>query len=98
MVKRIPVRDEGIIFRKIEDEYILVPMHSTSDEVEHIFNLNQVGAEIWDRIDGGKTVGAIIEELCQVYEGDPEEIERDVTAFLEEIHSAGIIRFRDEGD
>ncbi len=95
---QIPVKSEDIIFRRIEDEYILVPMHSSSDEVEHIFNLNHVGADIWDRIDGGKTVWEIVQELRQEYDGDAEEIKRDIVEFLEEMHSAGIIRFRDEGD
>jgi len=99
MSSRIPIKKEDIIFRKIEDEYILVPMLSTSDEVENIYNLNQVGADIWERIDGEKTIGEVIEELKREYEGNPEEIERDVFQFVGEIHSAGIIRFReDEGD
>ena len=93
----IPIRNENIISRKIEDEYILVPMLASSDEVEHIFNLNQVGADVWERIDGNKTVKDIVEALVMEYEGEPGEIEGDVIEFLNDILDAGIIELSDEG-
>ncbi len=93
----IPIRNENIIFRKIEDEYILVPMLASSDEVEHIFNLNQVGADVWERIDGKKTVKDIVGALVMEYEGEPEEVEGDVIEFLNDILDAGIIELSDEG-
>ncbi len=93
----IPSRKEEFIFRKIEDEYILVPLYSSSDDVEHIFNLNATGADIWERIDGTKKVGEIIEELKSEYDYPPDSIERDVMEFLHDLYQAGMIEVRDGG-
>jgi hypothetical protein len=45
-------KSENTVFRKIGDEYILVPIAASVADVESIFNLNETGAAIWDKIDG----------------------------------------------
>lgn len=84
-------KSESIIFRKIEDEYILVPMLASAAEVEHIFNLNQVGAAVWEKIDGVKSVGAIVAELSDEFDAAPAQIESEVVEFLNDIADAKII-------
>lgn len=96
-IDNILIQSENIVFRKIEDEYILVPMLASSDEVEHIFNLDQVGADVWERIDGKKTVKEIIDELIQEYEGESEKIKGDVFDFLNDIIEAKIIEVKKDG-
>ncbi|NOY64972.1 MAG: pyrroloquinoline quinone biosynthesis peptide chaperone PqqD [Nitrospirae bacterium] len=91
----IPFRKEDLVFRKIEDEYILVPLYSSSDEVEHIFNLNATGAEIWERIDGTRSVEEIIEELKEEYDHPSGVIEKEVLDFLHDLYEAGIIEVRE---
>ncbi|MGZ6248231.1 MAG: PqqD family protein, partial [Syntrophales bacterium] len=49
-------KSQNTVFRKIGDEYILVPIAASVADVESIFNLNETGAAIWDRIDGKKTL------------------------------------------
>lgn len=93
----IPIRNEDIVFRKIEDEYILVPLRASSDEVDNIFNLNKVGADVWERIDGKKTVKEIIDELVQEYELEPIKIKEDVLVFLDDLAHEKIIGLEDEG-
>lgn len=85
-------RNENIVFRKIEDEYVLVPMLTSSDEVEHIYNLNRVGAAVWERIDGKRSVREIVDELAKVYDEARGQIETDVLAFVDDIYQAKIIR------
>jgi len=92
------IRNEDIIFRKIEDEYVLVPMIASSDEVEHIYNLNKVGAEVWERINGKLTVGDIINDLISEYEATPDQITNEVLDFLNDIYSLKIIRLHNEGN
>ena len=91
------VRNEDIIFRKIEDEYVLVPMFASSDEVEHIYNLNKVGTDVWERINGKRTVGDIINDLIGEYEATPEQITKDVLDFLNDIYGSKIVRLNNEG-
>ncbi len=98
VLRKIPAKSEDIIFRKVDEEYILVPMLCSSDEVEHIYNLNTVGAVIWERIDGHRSIKEIISELSTEYDAPEEVIQRDVVDFLNDLLKAGIIEMKDEGD
>jgi hypothetical protein len=87
----IPIKSENVVFRKIENEYILVPLTSSSEEVESIFNLNKTGAVIWEKIDGRKTVGEIIDELCREYDTDADTLLQDVCDFVGDLHRCRLL-------
>jgi coenzyme PQQ biosynthesis protein PqqD len=91
---RVPVKSKKLVFRKIENEYILVPLTSSSKEVESIFNLNEIGAVIWEKIDGNKTVGEIIDELCREYDAATGTIREDVYAFVIDLHKCNLLELR----
>ena len=84
----VPKRSENIVFRKIEDEYILVPMVASAADVESIFNLNETGAAVWERIDGKKNLKDIVAEIQAEYEADGKQLENDVMAFVNEMMDA----------
>jgi len=90
-LKSIPARSKKVVFRKIENEYILVPLMSTSEDAESIFNLNEIGAVIWEKVDGSKTVGQIIDELCREYDADAGTIREDVYAFVNDLHECALL-------
>ncbi|MEJ2697014.1 MAG: PqqD family protein [Candidatus Sulfobium sp.] len=75
-------KSENVVFRKIQDEYILVPIVASAADVDSIFNLNETGAAVWERIDGVKKLSDIIEDIKAEYEGERKEIEDDVMAFV----------------
>ncbi|MDA8433393.1 MAG: pyrroloquinoline quinone biosynthesis peptide chaperone PqqD [Nitrospiraceae bacterium] len=85
-MESVPRRSSKVVFRKIENEYILVPLLSTSEEAESIFNLNEIGAVIWEKVDGSKTIAGIIDELCKEYDADADTIREDVYAFVNDLH------------
>jgi hypothetical protein len=84
-------RREDIVFRKIEDEYVLVPMAASSEDVECIFNLNEIGSSIWEKVDGHKFLQDILNELCSEYEGDRETIEAEAIEFINNLREAKLI-------
>lgn len=84
-------RSENVVFRKIEGEYILVPLTSSSEDVESIFNLNEAGTAIWEKIDGKRTVHDIVDVLLVEYDAAPQTIKSDVTSFINELIEAGLI-------
>jgi coenzyme PQQ biosynthesis protein PqqD len=84
-------KSENVVFRKIEDEYILVPMVASAADVESIFNLNETGAEVWERIDGKRTLQGIIDDLSREYDAEAEKIKTEVLEFINDIKDAGII-------
>ena len=85
------VKSENVVFRKIENEYILVPIVASAADVESIFNLNETGAAVWERIDGVKKLSEIIEDIKSEYEGEGKQIDDDVMAFANEMIEAKLI-------
>lgn len=57
--------------------------------------VNQIGSVVWDKIDGKRTVGQIVESaLEQVladYDVAPEEARRDILAFLGDLREHGMV-------
>lgn len=90
-LESVPRKSENMIFRKIEDEYILVPMLASAAEVQHIYNLDPVGAAVWEKIDGVKTVGAIVAELSGEFDAGLGVIEAEVVEFLGELAEEKIV-------
>mgnify|MGYP001565005664 CR=1 FL=1 len=84
-------RSDNVIFRKIEGEYVLVPTTKSSEDTEFIFNLNEVGGDVWEKIDGRKTLNDIIAELISEYDGNSENIEKQVIEFINGIKEARLV-------
>ena len=84
-------KSENIVFRKIQDEYILVPMVASAAAVESIFNLNETGAAVWERIDGVKKLSDIIEDIKSEYESEDRKIEDDVMSLVAGMIDAKLI-------
>jgi hypothetical protein len=80
----------NVVFRKIEDEYILVPIVASAADVESIYNLNETGATIWDKIDGKKSLSKIIEEMKAEYD-DEGQLENNVLSFVNEMVESKLI-------
>lgn len=82
---------DDVVFRKIEDEYILVPMAASSEEVESIFNLNVTGASIWEKIDGERRIKDIVDEIQSEYDEEAVQLEKDVVAFINDLIDAKLV-------
>ena len=75
-------KSDSIVFRKIADEVILVPIRQNVGDLESIYTLNETGARIWELIDGKIKVGEIKEKLIEEFEVTPEEVEKDIVEHL----------------
>ena len=85
-------KDPNIVFRKVVDECILVPVKQKADELDSIFTLNTVGSRIWELIDGEKSITDIKEILINEYEVTNEEAEADLKEFIEKLEQIGAVR------
>lgn len=88
-------KDQSMVSRKIEDETILVPIRNNVGDLDNIYVLNEVGARIWELIDGKSEIEEIHDTICVEYEITPEEAEKDVREFLENLESVGAIKKSD---
>lgn len=77
---------DDVVARKIEDEFIIVPLAAgVGDMEDELYSLNDVGLAIWERLDGKASLRQIVAMLASEYEVAPEELERDVRGFVGEL-------------
>ncbi len=84
-------RHPRIVGRKIADEFVLVPIVGRGAELDAIYNLNKVGAFIWEHLDGRATGQAIVEALVERYDVTPADAERDFVTFIEQLLSVNAV-------
>ena len=74
---KIYKKNENFVFRKIENETILVPIKDNVGDMGSIYNLNEVAAFVWEQLDGKKSLRDIKHCLSEEYEVTGEEAEDD---------------------
>ena len=84
----------GIVSRKTENEYVLVPVIDNIADMNSVFILNETGAFIWENIDGRNTIGEIIEKLVTEFEIEKETATEDVLGLFDRMKEFLIISSR----
>lgn len=80
---------EDIVAGDIDDEKVMM-----SVEKGQYYGLDPVGSRVWELIEKPVKVTELIDALILKYEVDRETCERDVLAFLEELHEGGILQVK----
>ena len=82
---KIYKRNENFVFRKIEDETILVPLKDNVGDMGSIYNLNEVAAFVWEQLDGKKSLGDIQHQLSEEYEVSAKEAGDDLSEYIAQL-------------
>ena len=83
---------DDVVSREIDGALIIVPLTSgVGDMEDDLFSMNETGTEIWNMLDGKKTVQEIIEALALEYRAGADEIERDVHGIIAELFKRRMI-------
>lgn len=100
-VRQVPdsCRDSAVSFRKkgefvtrsIAGETLVVPVRGHVGDLDAIYNLNDVGAFIWEQIDGRKSVSQVAEAVRGEFDVAPEQAERETSEFIAALEAAGIV-------
>ena len=75
-------RNERVVSRKIVDELILVPIRKNVADMETLYTLNEVGARVYELVDGRRPVEEIVERVVSEFEVERATAEADVREFL----------------
>ena len=78
-------KNENFVFRQIDDETILVPIKDNLGDMGSIYNLNEVGAFVWEQLDGQKTLSDINEMLTDEFDIPEEESKEDLIEFINQL-------------
>lgn len=93
------LRDVAVSFRKkgefvtrsIAGETIVVPVRGQVGDLNAIYNLNEVGGFIWERIDGRTSVTQLVEAVHREFEVAPEQAETETSEFIAALEAAGMV-------
>ena len=78
-------KNENFVFRQIDDETILVPIKDNLGDMGSIYNLNEVGAFVWEQLDGHKTLSDINKMLTDEFDIPEGESEEDLIEFINQL-------------
>jgi hypothetical protein len=85
-------RSEQVVFRKIHDETLLVPIKNNVGDLGSIYSLNPTGAFIWECLDGTRRLGEIKTMIVDEFEVGPEQAESDLCLFVSDLLETGAIQ------
>jgi hypothetical protein len=86
-------RGEAVL-RLLADEWFLVPVRTTPADFRAIFAVNEVGATVWQSLDGARPLTAVLDAVVERFEVTREEAERDLREFLVQLEGAGLVERR----
>ncbi len=88
------VKSQFVVARRIADEYVLVPIRKNTGDLETIYTLNDVGAEIWEMLDGDNSLTAVCDGLVEKFDVSKEEAEKDLENFVRDLSEMNCISIK----
>ncbi len=82
MVEKVYAKNPDVVFRKIADEFILVPVRQKVVDLKSIYTLNETAAFIWELIDGKNSVSCIKSKVAEAFEGENAQFDSDISEIL----------------
>jgi hypothetical protein len=86
----VVLRSPRIVSRRIAGELVLVPLVTHGADLDAIYNLNAVGAFIWERLDGRASGDAIVAGLAETFEVESAQAAADYLAFVSRLVDLGV--------
>ena len=75
-----------VVSREIDGALIIVPLTAgVGDMEDDLFSMNESGTEIWNMLDGKKTLQEVVDVLVEQYQAARGEIAQDVAGIVMEL-------------
>ena len=85
-------RDPDMVYRRIGDECLLVPISERTADVNYIFVLNPVAGRIWELLDVERSIREIRDVIAGEFEVTSQETETDLVDFLAQLQKIGGVK------
>lgn len=86
----------AVVARRIGAETVLVPVRQNVGDLESIYTINPIGADLWDRMAEPQTPDSLVHFLVAEYEVVPAQATSDVQIFLSELAELQLVEVRDD--
>ena len=80
-------KSEDFVQRTVAGECLLVPIRRRLTDTNSIYVLNETGAEVWQRLDGTRSLRDIAADLHAAYEVATEQLEQDLNGLIDALNS-----------
>jgi len=81
-----PKRRDDILTQRLDDSQILLNLVKGM-----YYELDDVGARVWELCDGNYAVSEMVALLCQEYDAPPDVIGADLIELLEDLSGEGML-------
>ena len=85
------VRSQAVVARVVAGETLIVPIRAKVGDLASIYSFNGTGSLIWKLLESPRTVAELAAAVAQAYEVEPAQAELDVTSFVSEMKSVGLV-------
>lgn len=82
---------DGFIMKNVAGSNVVLPLGERQDEVKGIITFNDVGADVFNMLDGANSVEAIAKKIAKDYDAPYETVEADVNKLIEKMRVHGLI-------
>jgi coenzyme PQQ synthesis protein D (PqqD) len=81
----------NVVCRRVGGESILVPIRQNVGNLDYVYTLSAVAADVWALLDGTRPFEGIIDTICETYEVDRDTATADVTALVTDLLDVGLL-------
>jgi hypothetical protein len=89
----IPSHSPDVVYRRINDEFLLIPLTDNIADMDSLYRLTETGAFIWELIDGELTIGDITSKVAEEFDVEYDVAEKDIIAFFGDVQE--FLHFRE---
>lgn len=82
---------DGYILKKVAGENIVIATGDARLSFNGIITFNEVGAEVFTRLDGTRTLEQITDEIASIYNAPAEIIAADIKRLTEKMKKQGLL-------
>lgn len=84
------IRD-GFMLREVGGTFVVVPLGERVVDFNGLITLNETGRVLWERLATHCEQSDLVAALVAAFEVTPEEAERDVQAFVEDLGAKNLL-------
>jgi hypothetical protein len=86
------IKDDNLMTRNVAGETLIVPVRNRVGDLSSIYTLNEVGARVWQLVDGQTPLAKIVQAITSEYEVTDEAAEADIVELIQDWETAGLVR------
>ena len=91
MLNAVFMKSPDVVFRKIGDEAVLVPLVNNVGDLSSVYTFNETGARLWEFFDGVRDVHEICRLMGDEFDAPAPLVESDVSEFIGELSAINFL-------